>query len=97
MTATDKLIWIAVQLKVICGEYEFYCNHTSQIVKTKNFNLTHYSEKVAREFYGKASYRDKYTGSRFSYYFFGGEVSVTVSRAERVSESVYETLTKWGY
>lgn len=76
-------------LKIQCGEYEFYCTFKTKI--EGRGKIENKMKKLAKTFYGddgENTYKDD------AYYFNCGDVAVSVSDYHEINQAMYNTLPR---
>ena len=82
---------VFLDLKVICGEYEFHCLSVHQIDKVDyERKIEKFAENYAANFYGLES-----EAKNGAYYFYAGEVAVSVYKVQELQSQEYLTLKKY--
>jgi hypothetical protein len=77
---------VFIKLKIQCGEYEFY----ALSVHITSFTPNVYAESYAQNFYGSNHYQIDN-----AYYYYGGEVAVSVYEYREITADNYNILTQF--
>ena len=82
--------FIFFSLLIICSEYEFYDNKVEVIDVDKD--IDEFTRDVAKNYYvGGTSTEDE----EDVFYYFGGEVSVTVTYSKEITKEEFDVLGRF--
>lgn len=81
---------IYINLRVICGEYEFNCKSVHAPAGT--VNVEQFADAYASDYYGEDGDKDENTGY---YEFQAGCIAVKVQEARLITETEYAVLKKF--
>ena len=88
--------YVFINLGIRNGEYEYNCYHVSEVQFEKtDEKLKEYVDMHAECFYSGESHTDKDSNENVIYYFYGGEVAVTIEDYKFISKEEYEILKKY--
>ena len=83
-----KKRYVFLELKIQCGEYQFYSQSLHILPKGKQLNA--FVKSYCRDFYGNFAWEDN-----GNYFFNGGEVAVKENVSTLITETEYNVLQKF--